>query len=169
MKVLSKKYIYKKIIIKSYYKFEEYTRITIKIIMSKRKRNEIEIIEEEISQETNLNDKRIKGKLLEIQMYDTFKERNIEIYKTTAWINKEIDNQKSLRFELQGDEEKDLYGQFKNYPFIIQCKNHKNLIYAREITKLEGTLIREKDETVRVIIASKFTSRAVIKSNNSKF
>ncbi len=34
--------------------------------MSKRKWNEIEIIEKEISQETNLNDKRIKGKLLEI-------------------------------------------------------------------------------------------------------
>ena len=34
--------------------------------MSKRKWNEIKIIEEEISQETNLNDKRIKGKLLEI-------------------------------------------------------------------------------------------------------
>jgi len=43
-------------------------------------------------------------------MYDTFKERNIEIYKTTAWINKEIDNQKLLRFELQGDGGKDLYG-----------------------------------------------------------
>ena len=65
---------------------------------------------EEIFQETNLNDKRIKEKLLEIQMYDTFKERNIEIYKTTAWINKEIDNQKSPRFELQGDGGKDLYG-----------------------------------------------------------
>ncbi len=108
--MLSKKYIYIKIIIKPYYKFEEYTKITTKITMSKRKWNEIEIIKEEISQETNLNDKRIKGKLLEIQMYDTFKERNIEIYKTTAWINKEIDNQKSPRFELQGDGEKDLYG-----------------------------------------------------------
>ena len=43
-------------------------------------------------------------------MYDTFKERNIEIYKTTAWINKEIDNQKLPRFELQEDEEKDFYG-----------------------------------------------------------
>ena len=110
MKVLSKKYIYKKIIIKSYYKFEEYIKITAKIIISKRKRNEIEIIEEEISQETNLNDKRIKRKLLEIQTYDTFKERNIEIYKTIAWINKKIDNQKLLRFELQEDEEKDFYG-----------------------------------------------------------
>ena len=60
MKVLSKKYIYKKIIIKSYYKFEEYTRITAKIIMSKRKWNKIKIIKEEISQETSLNDKRIK-------------------------------------------------------------------------------------------------------------
>src|SRR6266542_3293888 len=169
MKMLSKKYIYKKIIIKPYYKLEEYTRITIKIIMSKRKRNEIEIIEEEISQETNLNDKRIKGKLLEIQMYDTFKERNIEIYKTTAWINKEIDNQKLPRFELQEDGEKDLYGQYKSYPFIIQCKNYKNLIYAGEITKLEGTLTREKDGTVGIIIAPKFTSKAVVKSNNSKF
>src|SRR6266498_4083660 len=102
-------------------------------------------------------------------MYDTFKERNIEIYKTTAWINKEIDNQKSLRFELQEDGRKDLYGQFKSYPFIIQCKNHKNLIHAGEITKLEGTLTREKDGTIRIIIAPKFTSRAVIKSNNSKF
>ena len=37
-----------------------------------------------LSQETNLNDKKIKGKLLEIQIYDTFKKRNIEIYKTTA-------------------------------------------------------------------------------------
>ncbi len=37
MKVLSKKYIYKKIIIKPYYKLEEYTRITTRIIMSKRK------------------------------------------------------------------------------------------------------------------------------------
>ncbi len=82
--MLSKKYIYKRIIIKAYYKLEEYTRITAKIIMSKRKWNEIEIIEEEISQEINLNDKRIKGKLLEIQTYDIFKERNIEIYKTTA-------------------------------------------------------------------------------------
>ena len=53
--------------------------------MSKRKWNEIEIIEEEIS---HLNNKRIKEKLLEIQTYDTFKERNIKIYKTTAWINK---------------------------------------------------------------------------------
>ncbi len=52
--------------------------------MSKRKWNEIEIIEEEISQETNLNDKRIKGKLLEIQMYNIFKERNIKVYKTTV-------------------------------------------------------------------------------------
>src|SRR6266542_5649542 len=102
-------------------------------------------------------------------MYDTFKERNIEIYKTTAWINKEIDNQKSLRFELQEDGRKDLYGQFKSYPFIIQCKNHKNLIHAREITKLEGTLIKEKEGTVEIIITSKFTSRTVIKSNNSKF
>ncbi len=92
MKVLSKKYIYKKIIIKPYYKFEEYTRITAKITISKRKWNEIEIIEEEISQETNLNDKRIKGKLLEIQMYNIFKEKNIEIYKTMVWINKEIVN-----------------------------------------------------------------------------
>ena len=100
MKVLLKKYIYKKIIIKPYYKFKEYIRIIAKITMSKRKQNEIKIIEEEISQETNLNDKRIKEKLLEIQMYNTFKERNIEIYKTTAWINKEIDNQKSPRFEL---------------------------------------------------------------------
>ncbi len=82
--MLSKKYIYKKIIIKSYYKFEEYIKITVKITMSKRKWNEIKIIEEEISQETNLNDKRIKEKLLEIQMYNTFKERNIEVYKTTA-------------------------------------------------------------------------------------
>ena len=37
MKVLSKKYIYKKIIIKPYYKHEEYIRIIIKITMSKRK------------------------------------------------------------------------------------------------------------------------------------
>jgi len=37
MKVLSKKYIYKKIIIKPYYKFEEYTKIIAKITMSKRK------------------------------------------------------------------------------------------------------------------------------------
>ena len=108
--MLSKKYIYKKIIIKSYYKLEEYIRITSKIIMNKRKWNEIEIIEKEISQKINLNDKRIKGKLLEIQTYDTFKERNIEIYKTIAWINKKIDNQKLLRFELQEDEEKDFYG-----------------------------------------------------------
>ena len=43
-------------------------------------------------------------------MYDTFKERNIEVYKTIAQINKEIDNQKSSRFELQEDEEKDFYG-----------------------------------------------------------
>ncbi len=43
-------------------------------------------------------------------MYDTFKKRDIEIYKTIVWINKEIDNQKSPRFELQGDGEKDLYG-----------------------------------------------------------
>ena len=81
MKVLSKKYIYKKIIIKPYYKFEKYTRIIAKITISKRKWNEIEIIEEEIS---HLNNKRIKEKLLEIQMYNTFKERNIEVYKTTA-------------------------------------------------------------------------------------
>ncbi len=100
MRVLSKKYIYKKIIIKPYYKFEKYIRITATITISKRKWNEIEIIEEEISQETNLNDKRIKGKLLEIQTYDIFKEINIEIYKITAWINKKIDNQKSSRFEL---------------------------------------------------------------------
>src|SRR6266498_2667068 len=116
MKVLSKKYIYKRIIIKPYYKLEEYTKIIAKIIMNKR-----------------------------------------------------IDNQKLLRFELQGDGGKDLYGQFKSYPFIIQCKNHKNLIHAGEITKLEGTLTREKDGTIRIIIAPKFTSRAVIKSNNSKF
>src|SRR6266542_1551981 len=102
-------------------------------------------------------------------MYDTFKERNIEIYKTTAWINKEIDNQKSLRFELQEDGRKDLYGQFKSYPFIIQCKNHKNLIHAGEITKLEETLTREKDGTIGIIITPKFTSKAVIKSNNLKF
>src|SRR6266498_2919338 len=107
MKVLSKKYIYKKIIIKPYYKFEEYIKITAKITMSKRKQNEIKIIEEEISQEINLND---KEKLLEIQIYDTFKERNIEIYKTIAWINKKIDDQKLPRFELQGDGGKDLYG-----------------------------------------------------------
>ncbi len=56
------KEIYKKIIIKPYYKFEEYIRIIARITMSKRKWNEIEIIEEEISQETKLNDKRIKGK-----------------------------------------------------------------------------------------------------------
>ena len=37
MKVLSKKYNYKKIIIKPYYKLEEYTKITTKITMSKRK------------------------------------------------------------------------------------------------------------------------------------
>ena len=110
MKVLSKKYIYKKIIIKPYNKFEEYIKIIIKIIMSKRKWNEIKIIEEEISKETNLNDKKIKGKLFEIQMYDIFKERNIKIYKTTVWINKEIDNQKSSRFELQEDGGKDFYG-----------------------------------------------------------
>ena len=64
MRVISKKYIYKKIIIKPYYKFEEYIKITAKITISKRKRNEIEIIEEEISQETNLNDKRIKRKII---------------------------------------------------------------------------------------------------------
>ena len=102
-------------------------------------------------------------------MYDIFKERNIKIYKTTVWINKEINNQKLSRFELQGDGGKDLYRQFKSYPFIIQYKNYKNLIHVREITKLEGTLIREKDGTVRIIIALKFTSRVVIKSNNSKF
>jgi len=84
MKVLLKKYIYKKIIIKPYYKFKEYIRIIAKITMSKRKQNEIEIIKEEIFQKINLNDKRIKRKLLEIQMYDTFKERNIKIYKTIA-------------------------------------------------------------------------------------
>ncbi len=55
-----------KIIIKPYYKFEEYIRIIAKIIMNKRKQNKIEIIEEEISQKTNLNDKRIKEKLLKI-------------------------------------------------------------------------------------------------------
>ncbi len=43
-------------------------------------------------------------------MYNTFKEKNIEVYKTTAWINKEIDNQKLSRFELQKDGGKDLYG-----------------------------------------------------------
>src|SRR6266511_3864495 len=101
----------------------------------------MKIIEEEMSQKINLNDKKIKGKLLEIQIYDTYKERNIEIYKITAWINKEIDNQKSSRFELQEDERKDLYRQFKSYLFIIQCKNHKNPIHIREIIKLEGTLM----------------------------
>ena len=47
--MLSKKYIYRKIIIKSYYKFEKYIKITVKIIINKRKWNEIEIIEKEIS------------------------------------------------------------------------------------------------------------------------
>ena len=169
MKVLLKKYIYKKIIIKPYYKFKEYIRIIAKITMSKRKQNEIEIIKEEIFQKINLNDKRIKRKLLEIQMYDTFKERNIKIYKTIAQINKEIDNQKLLRFELQEDRGKNLYGQFKSYPFIIQYKNYKNPIHVKEIIKLKRTLIREKNKTIRVIITLKFTSRAVIKSNNLKF
>ncbi len=163
MKVLLKKYIYKKIIIKPYYKFKEYIRIIAKITMSKRKQNEIEIIKEEIFQKINLNDKRIKRKLLEIQMYDTFKERNIKIYKTIAQINKEIDNQKLLRFELQEDRGKNLYGQFKSYPFIIQYKNYKNPIHVKEIIKLKRTLIREKNKTIRVIITLKFTSRAVIK------
>ncbi len=67
---------------------------------------------------------------------------------------------------MQEDRGKDLYEQFKSYLFIIQCKNYKNPIHAGEITKLEGTLTREKDGTVGIIIASKFTSRAIIKSNN---
>ncbi len=58
---------------------------------------------------------------------------------------------------------------FMDYSFIIQYKNHKNLIHAGKIIKLEETLTREKNKTIGIIIVPKLISKVIIKSNNLKF